>query len=143
MAFIRTIDRIADKWSTVTPMRSGDYAYGVANPRKPWATMTAAAEAAYEQGIQQSLNDKRFGKGVRKAGDETWLAGCTEKGTTRWGPGVSLAKDKYQRNFAPYRDAIDRVSLPPRYPRRDPRNMERVKAVVTALAKTKEALLGK
>ncbi|GAH64795.1 unnamed protein product, partial [marine sediment metagenome] len=66
-----------------------------------------------------------------------------EKGTARWGPGVSLAQDLYGRNFAPYRDAIERVTLPPRYAKRDPRNLARVKAVVDALIAAKESRLGR
>lgn len=142
MAFIRSIEQIARKFATVTPGRTQDYADGVANPRKDWATSTGAAEAAYEGGVQQAIAKKRFGKGVKSAGTETWQRGAVEKGTQRWGPGIALSQDKYARNFAPYRDAIERVQLPPRYPRRDPRNLERVKSVVNALIKAKEARLG-
>ena len=68
---------------------------------------------------------------------------CCLKGTARWGPGVVLAQDKYARNFAPFRDAIERVTLPPRFARRDPRNLDRVKAVVNALIVAKEQRLGR
>lgn len=142
MAFIRSIDQIAKKWAMVTPGRTEDYRAGVENPRRDWGTATAAAEGAYEAGVTQAIAKKRFGKGVKAAGSEAWARGAVEKGTARWGPGVTLAQDKYQRNFAPYRDAIERVTLPPRFARRDPRNLERVKAVVNALIAAKEARLG-
>lgn len=142
MAFIRTIEQISKKWAVVTPGRTEDYRQGVENPRKDWATATAAAETAYEAGVTQAIAKKRFGKGVKASGTETWARGAREKGTARWGPGVTLAQDKYGRNFAPYRDAIERVQLPPRYARRDPRNLDRVKAVVNALVAAKEARLG-
>lgn len=103
---------------------------------------TAAAEPAYEAGVTQAIAKKRFGKGVKKAGDDTWQRGAVEKGTARWGPGVTLAQDKYARNFAPFRDAIERVTLPPRFARRDPRNLLRVKAIVDALSAAKETRLG-
>ena len=54
-----------------------------------------------------------------------------------------MAEPKYAAGFAPYRDAIERVTLPPRYARRDPRNLERVKAVVNALVEAKNRLLGR
>ncbi|MBA7480456.1 hypothetical protein ES707_15913 [subsurface metagenome] len=143
MAYIRSIEHISRKWATVTPGRSGDYKEGVENPRKDWGVATAASEAAYEAGVTQAIAKKRFGKGVKKAGTETWQRGAIEKGTARWGPGVIMAQDKYGRAFAPYRDAIERVTLPPRYARRDPRNLERVKAIVNALIVAKEAALGR
>lgn len=143
MAFIRSIDQISRKWATVTPGRTEDYRQGVENPRKDWGTATAAAEGAYEAGVSQAIAKKRFGKGVKAAGTETWKEGAVKKGTARWGPGVAIAQDKYSRNFAPFRDAIERVNLPPRYARRDPRNLARVKAVVDALSAAKEARLGR
>lgn len=142
MAFIRSIEQIARKFASVTPGRTEDYRFGVENPRKSWEQATAAAESAYEAGVTQAIAKKRFGKGVKKAGDDTWSRGATEKGTARWGPGVILAQDKYARNFAPFRDAIERVTLPPRFARRDPRNLLRVAAIVNALSAAKEQRLG-
>lgn len=143
MAFIRSIEHIARKWAMVTPGRTEDYRAGVENPRRDWGTATAAAEGAYEAGVTQAIAKKRFGKGVKAAGSEKWQRGAVEKGTARWGPGVTMAQDLYGRNFAPYRDAIERATLPPRYAKRDPRNLARVKAVVDALIAAKEARLGR
>lgn len=143
MAFIRSIEQISKKFAQVTPGRTEDYRFGVENPRRDWATATAAAEAAYDAGVTQAIAKKRFGKGVKQAGTQTWQQGAVEKGTSRWGPGVTLSMDKYARNFAPYRDAIERTTLPPRYARRDPRNLDRVKAIVNALIAAKEARLGR
>jgi len=143
MAFIRSIEHIARKFASVTPGRTEDYRVGVENPRRDWATATKASESAYEMGVTQAIAKKRFGKGVSAAGTEAWQRGAVEKGTARWGPGVTMAQDKYAKNFAPYRDAIERVTLPPRFARRDPRNLARVKAVVDALSAAKEQRLGK
>jgi hypothetical protein len=143
MAFIRSIEQIAKKFAMVTPGRTEDYRMGVENPRRDWATATAASESAYEAGVTQAIAKKRFGKGVKAAGSETWQKGAVEKGTQRWGPGVVLAQDKYARNFARYRDAIERTTLPPRYARRDPRNLDRVKAVVNSLIAAKEQAMGR
>jgi len=143
MAFIRSIEHIARKFASVTPGRTEDYRVGVENPRRDWATATKASESAYEMGVTQAIAKKRFGKGVSASGTEAWQRGAVEKGTARWGPGVTMAQDKYAKNFAPYRDAIERVTLPPRFARRDPRNLARVKAVVDALSAAKEQRLGK
>lgn len=140
---IKSIDTIASKWSSVTPMRSADYAAGIASPRRPWAAATAAAESAYEGGVQKAITRKAFGKGVKKAGDAKWQRKASTRGVANWGPGVAEARGDYSAGFAPYRDAIANTTLPPRYARRDPRNMARVKAVVDALIAKKESELGK
>lgn len=142
MAFIRSVDQIATKWAEVTPMRSADYAAGIATPRRSWSAATKAAEKSYEEGVQKSIARKAFGKGVTKAGDEKWSRKATTRGVANWGPGVAEAKGDYAAGFAPYQAAIAACVLPPRYARRDPRNLARVKAIVDALVAKKESLGG-
>lgn len=142
MAFIRAVDQIAKKWAEVTPMRSGDYAAGIQNPRRSWSVATKAAEKAYEEGVTKAITRKSFGKGVGKAGDEKWQRKASINGVRNWGPGVAEAKGDYAAGFAPYHAAIAACTLPPRYARRDPRNMLRVKAIVDALIAKKESLAG-
>lgn len=143
MAFIRPIDQISKKWAEVTPQRSGDYAAGIDNPRRPWAKATAEAEKAYEDGVAKSIARKSFGKGVLKAGDEKWHRKASVNGTRNWGPGVAEAQGDYAAGFAPYRDAIAAVKLSPRYARRDPRNVARVTDVCSALVAKKIALMNR
>lgn len=133
MANIRSLETIAQKWATVTPQRVGDYEAGIQAPRRDWQQSTLAAEDSYTQGVQAAIAEKRFGKGVRKAGTSKWQENALQKGTQRWGPGVQMAQAAYAAGFAPIRDAIERVTLPPRYARRDPRNLNRVKAIVDAV----------
>jgi len=133
MAAIRSIEKISKKWATVTPSRSEDYRLGVESPRRDWEAATAGAEDAYQAGVTQAIAEKRFGKGVRAAGTDKWQRNAISKGTQRWGPGVAMAEAQYAAGFGPIRDAIERVTLPPRYAKRDPRNLNRVKAIVDAV----------
>lgn len=137
MAQIRSLSDIAQKWATVTPQRTGDYEAGVKAPRGDWARNTAAAVDAWKAGIQAAIQAGSFAKGVNRAGTAAWQDGAVTKGVARWGPGVQLAQEKYGIGFAPYRDAIERTALPPRYARRDPRNLLRVAAMVEAMNKVK------
>ena len=139
MAAIRTVDLIASKWATVTPQRSADYEAGVRAPKTDWARATTAAVDAWKAGVTAAIAAGSFAKGVARAGSAAWAEGAITKGVARWGPGVALAQDKYQTAFAPFREAIARVTLPPRFARRDPRNLLRVNAIVDALVKAKAA----
>jgi len=142
MAFIRDIEFIATKWATVTPQRAADYAAGIASPKRSWSQATKAAEQSYEEGVQRSITRKAFGKGVTKAGDDKWQRKASVNGVRNWGPGVQEAKGDYAAGFGPYQAAIAACVLPPRYARRDPRNLARVKAIVDALIAKKLQLLG-
>jgi len=140
MAQIKSIDEIAAKWASVTPMRSADYSEGIRNPRRSWATATKAAEPAWGAGVQQAVQRKSFSKGVAKAGDEKWQRKASTLGVARWGPGVAAAEGEYKAGFAPYASAIGACVLPPRYARRDPRNMARVQAIVDCMISKKNEI---
>lgn len=138
MADIRPIEQIGRKWATVTPARVGDYEAGVRAPVGDWAKNTAAANDSWKAGIQAAVTSNSFSKGVARAGNARWQKGAIEKGPSRWSQGVSISEDAYREGFAPYREAIARVVLPPRGPNRDPRNLLRVNAVVAALVAVKQ-----
>lgn len=129
MADIKSLDKVSTKWSEVTPGRAGEYQAGVQSPRRSWAQSTSDAAENYNAGVQASISAGRFAKGVQSAGDEAWRKGAMEKGVSRWPQGVRLGRASYQQGFAPYHSAISGLSLPPRGPKGDPRNYDRVRAV--------------
>lgn len=142
MTAIRDIGSIAAKYAEVTPQRANQYADGVSNPIRDWKTSTAAANAAYKAGMTASLTEDRFVKAVNKSSTAIWQKGAVEKGTSRFAQGVALGQDKYAGKFAPFVNAIKSLVLPPRFARRDPRNLDRVKSVVDAMVATARSLSG-
>ncbi|MBA7701543.1 hypothetical protein ES703_110283 [subsurface metagenome] len=53
-----------------------------------------------------------------------------------WPVAVAAAEGDYRVGFQPFRDAIASGVLPPRYAKRDPRNMARVDAIVQIMIQT-------
>lgn len=133
MAEIKALSAVREKWARVTPMRTEDYKLGVQSPKRDWADETEAAGQNWKMGIDAAAAKDLFRKGVRKAGTGKWRDNALEKGPGRFAEGVMLAENDYEKGFAPFHAAIERVDLGPRFPRRDPRNLMRVKAVVDAL----------
>ena len=140
MANVKSLTDIASKWTRVTPQRQEDYSKGVASPRRSWAEATAAANAAYKAGLQASLADDRWVKGVAKAGDAKWKEKATTVGPSRWAEGVQQAGQAYQRGFAPYHQALSAVTLPARGAKGDPKNILRVAAIASAMHQVKLSL---
>lgn len=140
MANIKSLDSAAKKFAQNAAQAGGSYAEGVANPKRDWAQATSASEASFEQGVQSAISKKSFGKGVKKAGSAKWQKGATEKGSQRFAAGVSMASDKYKEGFQPFHNALSSVTLPPRFAKRDPRNLERVKATVNTMIQVKEKI---
>lgn len=136
---IKSTAEIARKFAEVTPGRVTEYAEGVTNPKRDWEAETRAAESNFEKGISQAIRDKRFGKGVAKAGTAKWRERAMSVGPGRFAEGVGRAGPAYQEGFDPYRNEIAGLTLPPRGPTGDPRNIDRVRVIAEALHKKKLA----
>lgn len=137
MAEIKSLSAIREKWSRVTPGRTEDYRLGVQNPKRDWADETLAATDNYKLGVDAAHAKGLFAKGVAKAGSAKWKDKALKKGPARFSEGVMIGASDYEKGFAPYREAIQAVDLGPRFPKRDPRNIDRVKRVVDALVAQK------
>jgi len=124
---------IAEKWERVTPGRTVDYEAGVKNPRRDWQDATMQSASTWNEAISQAVAERRFERGVQAAGTRKWQEKTIAKGPTRWSQGVRLAGIDYARGYDPYRNEISRVQLPPRGPKGDPRNLERVRVITEAL----------
>ncbi len=127
------------RWANRVQTATQDYAEGVANPRRSWQASTSAAQDAYKAGVTKAAAEGRFAKGVAKAGDEKWKRKATTVGAERFGPGAAAAVQDYQSGVAPYIQTIESTNLPPRGPKGDPRNIERVRVLADALHKRKQA----
>lgn len=122
-----------EKWARVTPQRTEDYDKGISNPKRSWQQAATAAKSNYAAGVQASIQKDGFAKGIAKAGDAKWSRKAKEVGVGRFGTGVQAAKVDYEAGFAPYAQVLESTTLPPRFAKGDPRNLERVKTVAMAL----------
>lgn len=137
MAAVKSGASVAEKWSRVTPQRQQDYTAGIQSPRTPWAAASKAAEDRFNAGVTESIARRAYGKGITAAGDQRWQQKAMAKGPSRFAEGVALSAPDYQAAVQPYLDTIAAVTLPPRFPKGDPRNLERTKAITVALRKRK------
>lgn len=137
MALIRPIDQISGKWKEVTPGRSNIYKKNVDSPLRNWEANTLAAKDRRDAGLQEAINDGRIDRGIAKAGQAKWQKQTSTLGPGRWSEGVRMGEAAYRAGFAPYRDVIDATELPAKYPKGDPRNWDRSKAIGIALHQKK------
>jgi len=128
---------IAERFVKYAPQRADRFEEGVRHPDKDWEKETAEAEDNYEVGVKAAITRKAFGKGVKKCGTSRQQS-KTIQNIPRWTEGISNAEDDMAAAMAPVVAVMAAVKLPKVYPKGDPRNYERVKAVGTALRKAKE-----
>jgi len=143
MPAIRPIGELEEKYKRVTPERAPYYQAGIEKPKEDWASEAMAAAEAYTGGVTVAAREGRYQKGVAKAGTAKWKEATLIKGVQqgRWAQGISAFHGNWAKNFAPFHETIARTALPPRYPKGDPRNLERVKAIASALREKKLELL--
>jgi hypothetical protein len=127
---------MAKKFVRNAGQAQGDYKEGVQAAGGEWESRTKDAEASYEQGVQEAIGDKRFGKGVTGSAGK-YQQNASTLGATRYGPGVQNAEGAWQRGVEPSISALKSLNLPPRGPRRSPANMQRAEAVARTLGAVK------
>ena len=134
---VKSLARSSEKWARQSQTAQPEYVAGVQNPRQDWADAAAGAAQNYERGVTQAIQEGRFASGVRAAGNQKWQSQTLAKGPTRWSEGIRLSTDQYERGFAPFRQVIENTTLPPRGPKGDPANIERVRVLAEALHNAK------
>lgn len=137
MAEIKSTAAIQEKWGRVTPQRSEDYALGIKNPKRDWAQAATAAKESHKAAMTAAATNDSYAKGIAKAGTAKWQDKATKKGPSRFAEGVVVGAADYGAAFSPYADTIKATTLPPRFPRGDIRNLDRVKTISQALRKKK------
>jgi hypothetical protein len=137
MAEIKNIRMIRDKWQRVTPQRTEDYKIGVQAPKRSWSDSALKQKETWKAAITAAAQAGLYERGISRTGDDGWKNQALAKGPSRFAEGVMISADKYEERFQPYADTIAKTTLPPRMPKGDPRNIERVKAIADALRKQK------
>ncbi len=130
---IPSISEISASWVLGAGAGAAKYRQGVTNSAVDWEGPTSASEDSWRAAIQEAAAAGRFGNGVAKAGNSKWRDRASTLGAQRFASGIAAAADDFQRGFAPFRDVIANLSLPPRGPRGSAANLERVRAVTDAL----------
>jgi len=134
---VASITNVVQKWKTNAGSAGQSYTTGVQNPKNLWAATTAAASTTWAAGVNAAVTNGSFAKGVNAAGDSKWQNGAVTKGATRYTQGVGAGATNYQTAMGPVLQTIANVTLPPRGPKGDPGNINRVSAVCTALRAAK------
>lgn len=127
----------AKKFVARAGQAGGDYAAGVKDAGQNWQEKASASGGTYAAGVQAAIGDKRYERGIAKAGAQRYVAQASSVGAQRYPQGVAQAGPTYQQNVQPYLDTIANTSLPPRMPKGDPANWNRSVAVGMALRQKK------
>lgn len=132
----------AQRWTTRAAAAAADYGTEAAAAGERWQSNTASAAATYFQAVSSAGIQDRFRRGVQRAGAAKYTRKITDVGQSRYSTGVQAATDDWRSGFEPFANTISALTLPPRRPRGDPGNIERVRVIAQALNARRLAALG-
>lgn len=114
-----------------------DYVDGVKATAKDPTANAVAMKATMLAEITKAINDGRWEKELKAAGKSGWQNGVEKKGSARYADGVAASQLKYESNSGKYDTARRAADSLPRGGRGSEQNLNRSRAVQTALRKAK------
>jgi hypothetical protein len=139
---VTALNLIVEKWRRNASNARPSYEEGIQNPRFPWANSASKAKQTYADAVQRAIELDLYSKGVQAAGDEKWRTRSLSLGAARYTAGIAASQSAYEMGFAPYRQVLEGLNLPPKYARGDERNIERVAVIARALHDKRMQLMG-
>jgi len=127
----------ATKFTQRAAAAAGDYQAGVQGAGEDWARNTAASEENYNAAVQESITRHAFARGVQAAGGAKFAQKAATTGARRFPEGVREGGPAFSAGVQPFLQTIAALTLPPRRPKGDPANFQRVQVVGEALRRRK------
>lgn len=132
MAKVLDVGRVAAKWQERAGAAAPAYQDGVQNPSEDWQRQTLAAAENWKIATTRAAADGRFQKGVQKVSTDEQIQASVQKGTARYGQGIAIAGPDFAEGIAPVLQVINTIVLPPKKPKGDVSNLQRVGALAAA-----------
>lgn len=127
------LERTKKKWLGRARVAAPDYEQGIKAPKEPWMERAIAARDVYKAAVTAPDVPALFERGIKRAGKARWEEMALKKGRDRYVPGVELSEPYYGAQMADILAEIEKIVIPPRAPRGDIRNLERVKEIFEEL----------
>jgi hypothetical protein len=141
MANVRSAADSAKKFVQRASAASPDYATGVANAGGRWQAGAEASDEAYKTGLNESLAEGRFLKGIRKSGGAKYQANAVKLGPERFRTGVANAEGAYNAGVQPFIAAMASFDYGPKGARGSAQNRARIDRHLDLMRKTRKDVL--
>ena len=102
------------------------YQSGTQGKGSDWQRGATGAANNYAAGVQKSLAEGAFAKGVQRASASRYDEGVRTKGVANWPTGMQLAENRYIEGVQPFTGLWDATLPTPRGPKGSPANLARM-----------------
>lgn len=134
---MRSAQESAQKFVSRASSASGEYVSGATSTTKDQSARAIGAKKIYQDALTASFSRDSYAKGLQKSGKAGWLEGVQKKGGERYAGGVAVSAGKYAQNSGKFDTARMAAENMPRGLKGSQANLDRVKAVVSALRTAK------
>jgi hypothetical protein len=134
---VKDASTAAKKFAARGAAAGPDYAAGVRGSGQRWQANAKAGKDNYAAGVQAAISRDAFSKGIDDAGGAHYEDRASGVGAQRFPQGIQSAQGAWEQNTAPYLQTLASLTLSPRAPKGDPRNMQRANDVAAALRRKK------
>jgi hypothetical protein len=136
MVKVKPLDQIKKNYTGAAPIAAARYRDAI--PTITWQDPALKGQKLFEEQMMKAEVLKRREAKIKKVPDTEFRKALEEKGAPVLSSRMAAAADKQVSHFAPYRAALEAVTLPDRTA--DPlTNIDnRLKAIVSALVETKK-----
>jgi len=138
---VKPLEDTVRRWVEETPRRSPYYEAYTPAAASRWEANATAAAPVYKAAVTAPDIDRRFAGGIKRVKASKFERKVRAVGVARFGPGITAAREDYSSGVSPYLSELAALDIPPRKPRGDPGNLERVRAIFDSLHKKRLALL--
>lgn len=130
---VKPISEVVNNWANVTPGRSEVYSRNAQAASGTWLANFVAGIPNFQSAVVAAGVATRMANSARARGQTRYQTKIQAVGAARFGQGVTASREIYASAVQPYLNTISGLTLPPRRPRGDPSNLQRVQAIATAL----------
>jgi len=134
------LDKVTAKWVEEAPKRAGYYEAEAPAAADIWYSEAIAAAGVYKSAVTAPNIDKLYSGGIKRVGAAKFRRKVLDVGVTRYGPGITAAKDDFSTGIEPFLAVLATITIKERGPRGDPGNYDIVKQVGDPLHKKRLAI---
>ena len=110
MVKVKDLTKSKQKYTSIADEAARRYSDSI--PGIQWKEAAKAGQALYEEKMRDPNVLARRSKKIDRVSDDEFKEALRTKGAPRIATGMRAGADKWEKNFTPYKDALETLNLP-------------------------------
>jgi len=141
MVKVKPLKEVSERYKEAARFIPARYKRAIAE-KPDWKTPALEGQKLYEEKMSDPEVLKRRAGAIEGVSNDEWVDRALTKGAPVIGKAIELSVEKHAKKWAPFREALEAVELPPKTADAMANIDNRLKAVVSALIEKKKEITG-